>query len=34
MWAISQGNPAKEITHFERMGLNGLSLDSLILTRG
>ena len=34
MWAISQENPATEITHFERMGLNGLSSNSLILTRG
>ena len=34
MWAISQGNLAMEIIHFERMGLNGLSSNSLILTRG
>ena len=34
MQAISQGNPVTEITHFERMGLNGLSSNSLILTRG
>ena len=33
IWAISQGNPTTEITHFERMGLNGLSSNSLILTR-
>ena len=33
MWAISQGNSAMEITYFETMGLNGLSLNSLILTR-
>ena len=33
MQAISQGNPAIEIVHFERMGLDGLSSNSLILTR-
>ena len=33
MWAISQGSPATKISHFERMGLDGLSLNSLILTR-
>ena len=33
MWAILQGNPATEIAHFERIGLNGLSLNFLTLTR-
>ena len=33
MQAISQGNPAIEIVHFERMGLDGLSSNSLVLTR-
>ena len=33
MWAISQGSPATEIAHFERMGLDDLFLNSLILTR-
>ena len=33
MWEISQGNPTTEIAHFERMGLDGLSLNSLIFTR-
>ena len=33
MRAISQGSPATEIAHFERMDINGLSLNSLILTR-
>ena len=32
MWAISQGNLATEIVHFERMGIDGLSLNSLIFT--
>ena len=31
MWANSQGNPAMEIVHFEKMGLNGLSSNLLIL---
>ena len=31
MWAISQGNPAMEIIHFDRMGLDGLSLNPLTL---
>ena len=31
MWAISQENPAMEIAYFERMGLNGLSSNHLIL---
>ena len=34
MWAISQGNPAMEIAYFERMGLNGLSSNPLILLEG
>ena len=33
MWAISQGNPATEIAHFERMGLDGLFSNPLILAR-
>ena len=33
MWTISQGSPAIEIAHFERMGLDGLFSNSLILTR-
>ena len=33
MQAISQGNPAIEIAHFERIGLDGLSSNSLVLTR-
>ena len=33
MWVISQGNPAMEITHFERMDLNDLSSDLFNLTR-
>ena len=33
MWAISQGNPAIEIAYFERMGLNGLSLNFLTFTK-
>lgn len=33
MWTISQGSPATKIAHFERMGLDGLSSNSLILTR-
>ena len=33
MWTISQGSLAIEIAHFERMGLDGLSSNSLILTR-
>ena len=33
MRAISQGNPATEIARFERIGLNGLSLNFLALTR-
>ena len=33
MRAISQGSPATEIAHFERIGLDGLFLNSLILTR-
>ena len=33
MRAISQGNPATEIVRFERIGLNGLSLNFLALTR-
>ena len=31
MWAISQGNPTMKIAYFERMGLNGLSSNTLIL---
>ena len=31
MWAISQGSPTMKIVHFERMGLNGLSSNLLIL---
>ena len=31
MWAISQGNPTMKIAYFERMGLNGLSSNPLIL---
>ena len=34
MRVTSQGDPATEITHFERMGLNGLCSKSLILNRG
>ena len=34
MQVTSQEDPAKEITYFERMGLNGLSSSSLILARG
>jgi len=34
MWAISQGNPAMEIAYFERMGLNDLSSNPLILLEG
>ena len=34
MRVTSQGDPATEITHFERMGLNGLCSNYLILTRG
>ena len=30
---ISQGNPVMEITHFERIGLNGLFSDPFNLTR-
>ena len=33
MWAISLGRPAIKIAHFERMGLDGFSFNSLILTR-
>ena len=33
MWAISQGNPTTEIAYFERMGLDGLFSNPLILTR-
>ena len=33
MWAILLGCPATEIVNFERMGLDGFSLNSLILTR-
>ena len=33
MWAISLGPPAKEIAHFERIGLDGFSSNFLILTR-
>ena len=33
MWTISQRNTITEIAHFERMGLDGLSSNSLILTR-
>ena len=33
MWAISRGNPTTKIAHFERMGLDGLSSNSLIFTR-
>ena len=33
MWAISQGNLAMKIAHFERMGLNGLSLNPFNLAR-
>ena len=32
MWAISLGRPTTEIAHFERMGLDGFSSNSLILT--
>ena len=34
MWVTSQGDPATKITHFERIGLNGLYSKSLILNRG
>ena len=33
MWAISLGHLATEIAHFERMGLDGFSSNSLIFTR-
>ena len=33
MWAISLGHPTTEIAHFERMGLDGFSSNSLILPR-
>ena len=33
MWAVSLGRPTLEIAHFERMGLDGFSSNSLILTR-
>ena len=33
MWAILLGCPATEIVNFERMGVDGFSLNSLILTR-
>ena len=33
MWVTLWGDPVTEITHFERMGLNGLSSNFLILTR-
>ena len=33
MWAISLGRPAIKIAHFERIGLDGFSFNSLILTR-
>ena len=33
MWAISQENPAMEIAYFERMGLDDLFSNPLILTR-
>ena len=33
MWAISLGHPTTEIAHFERIGLDGFSSNSLILTK-
>ena len=33
MWAISLGRPTTEIAHFERMGVDSFSSNSLILTR-
>ena len=33
MWALSLGRPATKIAHFERMGVDGFSSNSLIPTK-